>query len=104
MELKLSSLSFLLVTWPLNTLLIGNEERERRVPLLGGKGGSQVSLNELFLILYRDVFCAGRVVEEDLRRTMKACGGSIQTTVNNLTDDVLGSCQSFEEQQIGGER
>ena len=50
------------------------------------------------------MFCAGRVIEEDLRRTMKACGGSIQTTVNNLTDDVLGSCQSFEEQQIGGER
>ena len=69
-----------------------------------GRGGSRVSLNELILILYRDVFCAGRVVEEDLRRTMKACGGSIQTTVNNLTDDVLGSCQSFEEQQIGGER
>ena len=49
MELKLSSLSFLLVTWPLNTLLIGNEEKERRVPLLGGKEGSRVSQNELFL-------------------------------------------------------
>lgn len=55
-------------------------------------------------MIFRDVFCAGRVVEEDLRRTMKACGGSIQTTVNNLTTDVLGSCESFEEQQIGGER
>ena len=52
----------------------------------------------------RDVFCAGRVVEEDLRRTMKACGGSIQTSVNNLTDDDLGCCENFEEQQIGGER
>lgn len=29
----------------------------------------------------RDMFCAGRVVEEDLKRTQKACGGSIQTTV-----------------------
>ena len=104
MELKLSSLSFLLVTWPLNTLLIGNEERERKTyAFIGREGGIRVSQSELF-ILYRDVFCAGRVVEEDLRRTMKACGGSIQTTVNNLTDDVLGSCQSFEEQQIGGER
>ena len=52
----------------------------------------------------RDVFCAGRVIEEDLRRTMKACGGSIQTSIHNLTDDVLGSCEDFEEVQIGGER
>merc|ERR1712141_507833 len=28
----------------------------------------------------RGMFCAGRVLEEDLSRTMKACGGSIQTT------------------------
>ncbi|XP_064600236.1 T-complex protein 1 subunit eta-like [Liolophura sinensis] len=52
----------------------------------------------------RDMFCAGRVVEEDLKRTMKACGGSIQTTVANLAGDVLGTCQDFEEVQIGGER
>lgn len=52
----------------------------------------------------RDVFCAGRVVEEDLKRTMKAGGGSIQTSVQSLTDDVLGMCHDFEEVQIGGER
>lgn len=52
----------------------------------------------------RDVFCAGRVPEEDLRRTMKACGGAIQTSVNSLTEDVLGCCENFEEHQIGGER
>lgn len=52
----------------------------------------------------RDMFCAGRVVDEDLKRTMRACGGSIQTSVNSLTADVLGSCELFEEQQIGGER
>ena len=50
------------------------------------------------------MFCAGRVPEEDLKRTMKACGGSIQTTVANLTSDVLGTCAVFEETQIGGER
>lgn len=50
------------------------------------------------------MFCAGRVVEEDLKRTMKACGGAIQTTVNNMTDEVLGMCELFEEEQIGGER
>merc|ERR1712121_124638 len=32
----------------------------------------------------RGMFCAGRVVEEDLKRTMKACGGSIQSSVQNL--------------------
>ncbi|XP_069139785.1 T-complex protein 1 subunit eta-like isoform X2 [Argopecten irradians] len=52
----------------------------------------------------RDMFCAGRVADEDLRRTMKACGGSIQTSIQNLTEDVLGSCQNFEEIQVGGER
>ena len=50
------------------------------------------------------MFCAGRVQDEDLKRTMYACGGSIQTTVTNITDDVLGTCELFEEQQIGGER
>uniref|UniRef100_T1IIP6 T-complex protein 1 subunit eta n=1 Tax=Strigamia maritima TaxID=126957 RepID=T1IIP6_STRMM len=52
----------------------------------------------------RDMFCAGRVNEEDLKRTMKACGGSIVTTVNDISDGVLGTCEKFEEQQIGGER
>ena len=35
---------------------------------------------------------------------MQACGGSIQTSVQNLTDDVLGRCEEFEEEQVGGER
>lgn len=52
----------------------------------------------------RDVFCAGRVPDEDLKRTMKACGGMVQTSVNDLTPDVLGTCETFEEEQIGGER
>ena len=52
----------------------------------------------------RDMFCAGRVVEDDLKRTMQACGGSIVTTVTGLNDDVLGTCELFEEKQLGGER
>jgi T-complex protein 1 subunit eta len=35
---------------------------------------------------------------------MKACGGSILTTVADLDDSVLGTCQHFEESQIGGDR
>ena len=52
----------------------------------------------------RDMFCAGRVPEEDLRRTQHACGGSIITTVTDIVDSVLGTCGAFEEIQIGGER
>ncbi|CAH1103472.1 unnamed protein product [Psylliodes chrysocephalus] len=52
----------------------------------------------------RDMFCAGRVGEDDMKRTLKACGGAVMTTVNDLNDSVLGKCQLFEEKQIGGER
>ncbi|ELK00169.1 T-complex protein 1 subunit eta [Pteropus alecto] len=51
----------------------------------------------------RDMFCAGRVPEEDLKRTMKARRGPNQTCVIALKADVLGRCQVFEETQIGGE-
>ena len=50
------------------------------------------------------MFCAGRVVEDDLKRTQKACGGSILTTVADLNDTTLGTCATFEETQVGGER
>jgi T-complex protein 1 subunit eta len=50
------------------------------------------------------MFCAGRVPEEDLKRTMKACGGSVMTTAYDISDSVLGCCDYFEEKQIGGER
>lgn len=52
----------------------------------------------------RGLFCAGRVMEEDLNRTMRSCGGSIQTTVHDLNDGTLAQCALFEEKQIGGER
>ena len=52
----------------------------------------------------RDMFCAGRVPDDDLNRTMKACGGAILTTVHDLVDANLGSCDKFEEVQIGSER
>ncbi|KAK2587589.1 hypothetical protein KPH14_003717 [Odynerus spinipes] len=52
----------------------------------------------------RNMFCAGRVPDEDLRRTMKACGGNILTTVHDIKESDLGRCGHFEEKQIGGER
>ncbi len=75
------------------------------------KSGAKVVLSKLPIgdvatqyFADRDMFCAGRVTEEDLHRTMKACGGSIQTTVHDLNDTTLGQCEAFEEKQVGGER
>ncbi|KAG1360634.1 putative T-complex protein 1 subunit eta [Cocos nucifera] len=52
----------------------------------------------------RDIFCAGRVTEEDLQRVAAATGGTVQTSVNNIIDEVLGSCEVFVERQVGNER
>ncbi|KAL5712689.1 T-complex protein 1 subunit eta [Ranunculus cassubicifolius] len=49
----------------------------------------------------RDIFCAGRVTEEDLQRVAAASGGTVQTSVNNVIDEVLGTCELFEERQVG---
>uniref|UniRef100_A0A8C2YQF0 CCT-eta n=1 Tax=Chinchilla lanigera TaxID=34839 RepID=A0A8C2YQF0_CHILA len=46
----------------------------------------------------RDMVC------EELKKTMMACAGSIQTSVNALSADVLGRCQLFEGTQTEGEK
>lgn len=73
--------------------------------------GAQIVLSKLAIgdlatqyFADRGVFCAGRVVEEDLQRVCKATGAKVQTTVNNLDPAVLGRCGRFEERQVGGER
>ena len=75
------------------------------------KSGAKVVLSKLPIgdvatqyFADRDMFCAGRVPEDDIRRTMQACGGAILTTVSDLVDANLGSCQFFEEVQVGKER
>jgi len=52
----------------------------------------------------RDIFCAGRVAAADLRRVVQAVGGSIQSTCSDIRREHLGTCGSFEERQMGGER
>ena len=52
----------------------------------------------------RGIFCAGRVTSDDMVRVSKATGAKVQTTVNNVIPEVLGTCGVFEEKQIGGER
>lgn len=73
--------------------------------------GSQVILSKLPIgdlatqyFADRGLFCAGRVPNDDLLRLAKSTGGVVQTTVNELTDDVLGTCGVFEEKQLGNER
>ena len=38
----------------------------------------------------RGVFCAGRVSTDDLERVVKATGAQMQTSINGITDSVLG--------------
>nr|CAB3468837.1 unnamed protein product [Digitaria exilis] len=37
----------------------------------------------------RDIFCAGRVTEEDLQRVAAATGGTVQTSVNNVINEFI---------------
>jgi len=52
----------------------------------------------------RDVFCAGRVASDDLERVCQATGASVQSTCSDIQSRHLGTCERFEERQIGGER
>ncbi|KAI9874586.1 MAG: T-complex protein 1 subunit eta [Pleopsidium flavum] len=52
----------------------------------------------------RDIFCAGRVSSGDLERVVQATGGSVSSTCSDIQPQHLGTCEKFEERQIGGER
>ncbi|TLS22941.1 uncharacterized protein PpBr36_06451 [Pyricularia pennisetigena] len=52
----------------------------------------------------RDIFCAGRVASEDMERVVQATGATVQSTCSDILPEHLGTCGSFEERQIGGER
>jgi len=52
----------------------------------------------------RDIFCAGRVASDDLERVCQATGASVQSTCSDIQPTHLGTCASFDERQIGGER
>ncbi|KAF1352105.1 chaperonin Cpn60/TCP-1 family [Delphinella strobiligena] len=52
----------------------------------------------------RDIFCAGRVASDDLERVCQATGASVQSTCSDIQSTHLGTCEVFEERQIGGER
>ncbi|KAF6003649.1 T-complex protein 1 subunit eta [Cyanidiococcus yangmingshanensis] len=53
----------------------------------------------------REIFCAGRVPDADLQRVARAVGARVQTTVHDMRiEDALGTCEWFEERQVGAER
>lgn len=52
----------------------------------------------------RDIFCAGRVSSDDMERVCQATGASVQSTCTDIQETHLGTCERFEERQIGGER
>ena len=52
----------------------------------------------------RGLFCAGRVQPDDLNRVSLATGAKIQTSVNGISPDTLGTCGLFEEKGLGDER
>ncbi|ERN10549.1 hypothetical protein AMTR_s00800p00008920, partial [Amborella trichopoda] len=57
------------------------------------------------IVLFRSRYlCAGRVTEKDLQRVAAAIGGTVQTSVNSIIDEVLGCYELFEEKQVGNER
>ena len=75
------------------------------------KSGAQVVLSKLPIgdlatqyFADRNIFCAGRVPEDDLKRVAMATGAAIQVTVHGLKPDVLGACGEFEERQVGNDR
>jgi len=75
------------------------------------KSGAQIILSRLAIgdlatqyFADRGLFCAGRVPDEDLKRVCRATGASVQTTVNDLIPGVLGTCELFEEKQVGSQR
>lgn len=52
----------------------------------------------------RDIFCAGRVAAADLDRVVLATGASIQSTCSAIAPEHLGTCERFEERQVGDQR
>ncbi|CAO1634628.1 unnamed protein product [Sympodiomycopsis kandeliae] len=52
----------------------------------------------------RDIFCAGRVPNDDMKRVVQAVGGSVQSTTSDILPEHLGTCGRFDERQIGSER
>ncbi|KAG5540187.1 hypothetical protein RHGRI_020424 [Rhododendron griersonianum] len=72
----------------LSRLAIGDLGMQKPVSYSIIRRGSPIFLYQYFAD--RDIFCAGRVAEEALQRVAAATSGTVQTSVNNIIDEVLG--------------
>ena len=52
----------------------------------------------------KNVFCAGRVKDEDIKKVAKATGAMLLHTCNKIDAKALGTCGLFEEKLVGEER
>ncbi|KAL0213094.1 hypothetical protein RCL1_006720 [Eukaryota sp. TZLM3-RCL] len=52
----------------------------------------------------RGIFCAGRVTKDDMKRVVAATNGAVQSSTTSLSESILGTCELFEEVQIGSSR
>lgn len=75
------------------------------------KSGAKVVLSRLVIgdvatqyFADRDIFCAGRVTEEDMERMVMSCGGALLSVLDDIQEKDLGISEVFEEVQIGEER
>ncbi|GAA5955408.1 hypothetical protein JCM3765_006768 [Sporobolomyces pararoseus] len=83
----------------------------RKLELIANSGAnvvlSRLPIGDLATQYFADrqIFCAGRVAQDDLRRVVSAVGGSVQSTCSDIKPlEHLGTCDLFEEKQIGAER
>eukprot|EP01126_Amoeba_proteus_P017649 TRINITY_DN185_c0_g1_i5.p1 TRINITY_DN185_c0_g1~~TRINITY_DN185_c0_g1_i5.p1 ORF type:complete len:565 (+),score=154.58 TRINITY_DN185_c0_g1_i5:196-1890(+) len=67
---------------------------------------SRLAIGDLGTQYFADhgIFCAGRVPGDDLSRVSKATGAAVQTSLQNVLPEHLGTCLLFEERQVGGQR
>ncbi|GAA5985404.1 hypothetical protein JCM11641_000145 [Rhodosporidiobolus odoratus] len=82
----------------------------RKLSLIADSGAnvilSRLPIGDLATQYFADrgLFCAGRVAQEDLKRVVSAVGGAVQSTCSDVREEHLGTCDVFEEKQIGAER
>lgn len=67
---------------------------------------SKLPVGDLAMQYFADhgVFCMGRVAQGDMDRLCAATGAVLQTSLNDLQPNILGSFGLFEERQVGNKR
>ncbi|MCL7027947.1 hypothetical protein MKW94_025158 [Papaver nudicaule] len=51
----------------------------------------------------KDIFCVGQVTKEDLQQVAATSGAIMHDSLDNIKEEVLGTCELFEVKQVGSE-